>query len=96
MGADAETKVLRVIYAGRIEVDDRGNGHDDIVCLAVNVFWEDQEFWLPSLQGGKVWYVAADTSGRYLPHYIPGQQGMNRLPENKVTVGARSVCIFVA
>ena len=96
LGADAETKVLRVIYAGRIEVDDRGNGHDDIVCLAVNVFWEDQEFWLPSLQGGKVWYVAADTSGRYLPHYIPGQQGMNRLPENKVTVGARSVCIFVA
>ena len=96
MGADAETKVLRVIYAGRIEVDDRGNGHDDIVCLTVNVFWEDQEFWLPSLQGGKVWYVAADTSGRYLPHYIPGQQGMNRLPENKVTVGARSVCIFVA
>lgn len=96
MGADAETKALRVIYAGRIEVDDRGNGHDDIVCLAVNVFWEDQEFWLPSLQGGKVWYVAADTSGRYLPHYIPGQQGMNRLPENKVTVGARSVCIFVA
>ena len=96
LGADAETRVLRVIYAGRVEVDDRGNGHDDIVCLAVNVFWEDQEFWLPSLQGGKVWYVAADTSGRYLPHYIPGQQGMNRLPENKVTVGARSVCIFVA
>ena len=96
MGADAETKVLRVIYAGRVEVDDRGNGHDDIVCLAVNVFWEDQEFWLPNLQGGKVWYVASDTSGRYLPHYIPGQQGMNRLPENKVTVGARSVCIFVA
>ena len=96
LGADVETKVLRVIYAGRVEVDDRGNGHDDIVCLAVNVFWEDQEFWLPNLQGGKVWYVAADTSGRYLPHYIPGQQGMNRLPENKVTVGARSVCIFVA
>ncbi len=96
MGADAETKVLRVIYAGRVEVDDRGNGHDDIVCLAVNVFWEDQEFWLPALQGGKVWYVAADTSGRYLQHYIPGQQGMSRLPENKVTVGARSVCIFVA
>ena len=96
MGADAETKVLRVIYAGRVEVDDRGNGHDDIVCLAINVFWEDQEFWLPAMQGGKVWYVAADTSGRYLKNYIPRQQGMSRLPENKVTMGARSVCIFVA
>ena len=96
MGADAGTKVLRVIYAGRVEVDDRGNGHDDIVCLAVNPFWEEQEIWLPSLQGGKVWYVAADTSGRYLQNFIPGQQGMNRLPDNRVTIGARSICIFVS
>ncbi len=96
MGADATSKVLRVIYAGRVEVDDRGNGHDDIVCLAVNVFWEDQEIWLPSLQGGKVWYVAVDTSGKYLHDYIPGQQGMSRLPENRVIIGARSVCIFVS
>lgn len=96
MGADAGTKVLRVIYAGRVEVDDRGNGHDDIVCLAVNPFWEEQEIWLPSLQGGKVWYVAADTSGRYLQNFIPGKQGMNRLPDNRVTIGARSICIFVS
>ena len=79
-----------------VEVDDRGNGHDDIVCLAVNPFWEEQEIWLPSLQGGKVWYVAADTSGRYLQNFIPGQQGMNRLPDNRVTIGARSICIFVS
>ena len=78
-----------------VEVDSRGNGHDDIVCLAVNGFWEDQEFWLPELPGGKVWYVAADTSGRYLKDHIPGQQGMMRLPENRVTVGARSVCVFI-
>lgn len=96
MGVDANTKVLRVIYSGRVEIDDRGNGHDDIVCLAVNVFWEDQEICLPSQQGGKVWYVAADTSGRYLHDYIPGQQGMNRLPENRVIIGARSVCVFVS
>lgn len=96
MGVNADTKVLRVVYAGRIELDDRGNGHDDIICLAVNVFWEDQEIWLPSLPGGKVWYVAADTSGNYLRNYIPGQQGMNRLPENRVTIGARNVCIFVS
>ena len=95
LGPDDATKVLRVIYAGRVEVDSRGNGHDDIVCLAVNVFWEDQEFWLPELPGGKVWYVAADTSGRYLKDHIPGQQGMMRLPENRVTVGARSVCVFI-
>ncbi len=96
MGVDGGSKVLRVIYAGRVEADDRGNGYDDIVCLAVNVFWEDQEIFLPSLQGGKVWYVAADTSGKYLRNFIPGQQGMSRLPENRVTIGARSVCIFVS
>ena len=96
MGVDGGSKVLRVIYAGRVEADDRGTGYDDIVCLAVNVFWEDQEIFLPSLQGGKVWYVAADTSGKYLRNFIPGQQGMSRLPENRVTIGARSVCIFVS
>lgn len=95
-GPDGSTKVLRVIYAGRVEVDQRGNGHDDLVCLAVNVYWEEQEFWLPSLPGGKVWYVAADTSGRYLRDFIPGQQGMARLSENKVTMSARSVCVLVS
>jgi len=94
MGPDSDTKVLRVIYAGRIEVDKRGNGHDDIVCLAVNVFWEEQEFSLPAMQ--KVWYVAADTSGNYLRNFIPGQQGMVRLPENRVKIGARSVCVFIS
>lgn len=95
-GPDGSTKVLRVIYAGRVEVDQRGNGHDDLVCLAVNVYWEEQEFWLPSLPGGKVWYVAADTSGRYLRDFIPKQQGMARLSENRVTMSARSVCVFVS
>jgi glycogen operon protein len=96
MGVADSTKVLRVIYAGRIEVDDKGNGHDDVVCLAVNVYWEDQEICLPSMPGGNVWYVAADTSGRYLHGHIPGQKGMYRLPENKVTIGARSVCVLVS
>ena len=95
-GPDGGTKVLRVIYAGRVEVDKRGNGHDDLVCLAVNVYWEEQDFWLPSLPGGKVWYVAADTSGRYLHNFIPGQQGMVRIPENKITISARSVCVFIS
>ncbi len=91
-GPDDKTKVLRVVYAGRTEVD----GRDDIICLAVNAYWEEQEFYLPSLPGGKVWYAAVDTGGRYLRGFIPGQQGMARLPENKVTMLARSVCVFVS
>lgn len=92
MGADEDTKVLRVIYAGRNDEDTE----DDIICLAVNVFWEEQEFELPSLKEGESWYVAADTSGSYLPSYIPGKYGMEKLMENKVRMQGRSVCILVS
>lgn len=94
MGPDSGTKALRVVYAGRTQLDERGNGYDDIVCLVVNAFWEEQEVWLPPLSAGRAWYVAADTSGYYLKNHIPGQQGMYRLPENKMTIGARSVCVL--
>ena len=96
MGPDSGTKALRVVYAGRGEADDCGNGNDDIVCLAVNVFWEEQEVWLPSLPDRKAWHVAADTSGHYLKNHIPGQQGMHRLPENRLMIGARSVCVLIS
>ena len=85
------TKILRVIYAGQSETEKR----DDIVCLAVNVFWEDQEFFLPALSERESWYVAADTTGQYLPTFIPDKKGMRKLLDNRVRMQGRSVCIFV-
>ena len=90
-GADENTKILRVIYAGQNETEKR----DDIVCLAVNVFWEDQEFYLPALSERESWYVAADTTGQYLPTFIPDKKGMRKLLDNRVRMQGRSVCIFV-
>ena len=53
MEADDYCKILRIIYAGRND----NNTRDDIVCLAVNVFWEEQEFCLPPVTCGMGWYV---------------------------------------
>ncbi len=91
-GVSEYSKVLRVIYAGRNEE----NTEDDIVCLAVNVYWEEQEFELPPLKEGRGWYMAVDTSGKYLPACTPGKYGMERMAENKVRIPARSVCILVS
>ena len=90
-GVDENTKILRVTYAGQYETKKR----DDIVCLAVNVFWEDQEFFLPALSERESWYVAADTTGQYLPSFIPDKKGMKKLIDNRVRMQGRSVCIFV-
>ncbi len=91
-GIDNNTKVLRVIFAGR----NAQNTADDIICLAVNTFWEDQECVLPSLRVGLSWYITADTSGRYLSSYIPGKQGPERLEGNTITIPVRSVCVLIA
>ena len=89
--ADGACKALRVIYAGRNEE----NTADDIVCLAVNVFWEEQEFTLPSLPVGMEWYAAADTGMRYLDSCIPRTEDEMAPIEGKtVRMLPRSVCVF--
>lgn len=86
---DEETKVLRVIYAGRNHEDT----DDDIVCLAVNVFWEWQEFSLPGLPSYMRWQVEADTFGNYLPEGIP--KGRSTEPvDQKVFMAPRSALVL--
>ncbi len=89
---DNNCKVLRIIYAGR----NRNNTRDDVVCLAVNVFWEEQEFYLPSLMYGMGWYVAVDTGNRYFTNAIPNQrERMPLLEGGKIRMTPRSVCVLV-
>lgn len=90
IGPDDNCKVLRVIYAGR----NKENTGDDIICLAVNVFWEEQEFTLPSMQQGLNWYVMADTGMRYIENTIPEQGKEPLLLDERVWMGARSVCVL--
>ncbi len=89
-GPDDRTKVLCVIYAGRNQ-DDSG---DDIVCLAINTFWEEQACFLPELPLQLKWKFEADTSGWYLPDNIPGA-GQKLSPEgNQFKMGPRSVAVL--
>lgn len=89
-GPDDRTKVLCVIYAGRNQ-DDSG---DDIVCLAINTFWEEQICFLPELPLQLKWKFEADTSGWHLPDHIP-EAVQTASPEgNQFKMGPRSVAVL--
>ncbi len=92
MGVDGYTKVLRVIYAGR----NTENTDDDVVCLAVNTFWEEQEFTVPFLAEGKNWRIAADTSGRHFPAFIPEDGEPVAITGNTLRIPARSVYVLTS
>lgn len=56
------TGILGILYAGRKE---EANS-DDLVYLAINTYWEEQEHPLPSLLSSYCWRMAIDTgSGRW-------------------------------
>ena len=96
MEPEGDLKVLRVVYAGRRTVKHGENEKDDIVCLAINVFWEEQEFLLPGLTSGSGWFVAADTGRKYLKNSIPGTgEDMPQITCGRVRMVPRSVCIFI-
>ncbi len=77
-----DSKVLGVLYAGRTEENDR----DDMVYLAINVFWEEQEHHLPPLPVGYAWRLEADT--------WTGECGGTRLMTGEIVLKPRSVCIL--
>ncbi len=89
-GPNDRTKILRVIYAGRNH-DDTG---DDIVCLAINTYWEEQICFLPDLPLQVKWKFEADTSGRYLADCVP-KAGQKVSPEgNQFKMGPRSAAVL--
>lgn len=93
IGAGEDAKVLRIVYAGR----DAANTGEDIICIAMNVFWEEQEFCLPELPVRMDWYVTVDTGKIYLPECIPStEKDEVFLPGRKVRMKERSVCVFIA
>lgn len=51
------TGILGILYAGRKEKENS----DDLVYLAINTYWEEQEHPLPSLLSSYCWRMAIDT-----------------------------------
>ncbi len=87
------SKVLCVIYAGR----NPENTYDDVVCLAVNVYWEEQMFCIPGLSQHMCWCVEADSSGWYLKSGIPEESGAVIIENyREVRMDARSVLVLTA
>ena len=86
-------RVLGVLFAGRTPEDDR----DDIVYLALNVFWEDQTVTLPRLMSSCRWHLAVNTGEQELDKII-ADTGDGQYPINgdSFRMAARSVCIFTA
>ena len=76
-----ETKAFYVVYAGYDETLEE----DDIVCVAINVFWEPLEITLPDLPDGRSWHLYVATGGE--------ERGM---AWKRVTMRPRSVAVLSA
>lgn len=90
---DASTRVLGVLYSGR----NRADTADDLVCLAVNVYWEPQTFLLPMVSRTLKWKVEADTAGTYLKDHMPSfHEPPCLISSPQITLEPRSVLVFTA
>ena len=90
---DGSTHVLVVLYSGRNRTDTA----DDLVCLAVNVYWEPQAFLLPMVSKSLKWKVEADTAGTYLKDHMPSSHEPPCLISSpQITLESRSVLVFTA
>ena len=85
--------VLAVLYSGRNRTDTA----DDLVCLAVNIYWEPQAFLLPMVSKSLKWKVEADTAGTYLKDHMPSSHEPPCLISSpQITLDSRSVLVFTA
>lgn len=80
----SDTRTIGIMFAGYDEEKEA----DDIVYLAVNPFWEEQEIQLPKLPAHYVWNVEADTSEEGAASLLSGN--------NRRRIGARSVIVLTA
>ncbi len=78
-----ETKWIGILYAGHDEDKDS----EDLVYLALNVYWEDQTFSLPNLPSSLQWFLYADT---FCSHFTKEQP----ILELNYTLKARSAALF--
>lgn len=86
-----ETKVLGILYCGY----DKENRKEDIVFLAINVYWEPLDIFLPPLPKDFTWHMSVNTGmpeGEKL-FYTPGKEPLIR--EGKAFfMKERSVAVF--
>lgn len=83
----ADTKLLSVMFAGY----DPARRQDDIVCVIINPFWEDQHVRLPALPSGLCWGISIDTADRNGHAY---RERPSYMSDVILKAAARSVMVF--
>lgn len=82
-----ESKMMGVRFAGF----SREKGHDDVIYIAINVFWEDVPIKLPKMPEGGYWSLAIDTAADDKKYFYNRPKPMT---DDLWRMKARSVVVF--
>ncbi len=83
---ERESRFIGICFAGYRSK----TGQDDIVYVAVNVFWEDIQIKLPSIRFSGVWQLNIDTADEGSEYYKKIPQPVS----GSCIIKARSICVF--
>lgn len=84
------SRFLGVLFAEYVPKKEQ----DDLVYLAINVYWEDIEIQLPPLPGNEKWRICVNTSAEVPDDCIPGKKAEAAWLSGSFVMRPRSVVIF--
>ena len=84
-----DARTFCVSFAGY----DKEKGHDDLIYIAVNTFWEDVTITLPDLHGRGAWHLNVNTYGDGNGKYCYPDEEAARI-DHSFVMRPRSVAVF--
>ena len=84
-----DARTFCVSFAGY----DKEKGHDDLIYIAVNTFWEDVTITLPDLHGRVAWHLNVNTYGDGNGKYCYPDEEAARI-DHSFVMRPRSVAVF--
>lgn len=84
-----DARTFCVSFAGY----DKEKGHDDLIYIAVNTFWEDVTITLPDLHGRGAWHLNVNTYGDGNGKYCYPDEEAARI-DRRFVMRPRSVTVF--
>ena len=84
-----DARTFCVSFAGY----DKKKGHDDLIYIAVNTFWEDVTITLPDLHGRSAWHLNVNTYGDGNGKYCYPDEEAARI-DHSFVMRSRSVAVF--
>lgn len=84
-----DARTFCVSFAGY----DKEKGHDDLIYIAVNTFWEDVTITLPDLHGRGAWHLNVNTYGDSNGKYCYPDEEAARI-DHSFVMRPRSVAVF--